>query len=342
MSKNNVIIITGGGSWGHHYIVKEIKEHLSDHRVVYVGSKDSDQEIFENDPDFFRTYFFDTHEEHDDNIFEQFKSYYSYWSYKQECKKIIEELEPKVVFSVGGYSAKPMAFAAKAKNIPLVIYEQNALSERINEELRPYATLFLSPYLSDSPISTYPVKSEYFTKQRIRSDIKCVFFLGSIKGASPIADLALSLAKDFKARGIKIIQQTGEEHLEEIRAKYEKIGVEAKLFGYKDKISSYMNEADLAVARAGSSTIWELSANGLPAIYIPYPGAWDNHQFFNAKFLADQKLGWLMREEAIDKQEVLSILDKNLTTISTKLISRIEPNGAQKIASLLKEFCERS
>jgi UDP-N-acetylglucosamine--N-acetylmuramyl-(pentapeptide) pyrophosphoryl-undecaprenol N-acetylglucosamine transferase len=103
-----------------------------------------------------------------------------------------------------------------------------------------------------------------------------------------------------------------------------------------------MNEADLAVARAGSSTIWELSANGLPAIYIPYSGAWDNHQFFNAKFLSDQKLGWLMREEAIDKQEVLSILDKNLTTISTKLISRIEPNGAQKIASLLKEFCEHS
>ncbi|MBN2823923.1 MAG: UDP-N-acetylglucosamine--N-acetylmuramyl-(pentapeptide) pyrophosphoryl-undecaprenol N-acetylglucosamine transferase, partial [Campylobacterales bacterium] len=178
----------------------------------------------------------------------------------------------------------------------------------------------------------------YFTKQRIRDEIKCVFFLGSAKGASPITDLALSLAKELKARDIKIIQQTGEENLEEIRAKYEKIGVEAKLFGYKDKISSYMNEADLAIARAGSSTIWELSANGLPAIYIPYPGAENNHQFFNAKFLADQKLAWLMREEAIDKKEIVSILDKNLTVMSTKLISRVEKNGAEKIASLLKEL----
>ncbi|MBN2825098.1 MAG: glycosyltransferase [Campylobacterales bacterium] len=338
MSKNNVIVITGGGSWGHRYIIQEVKEHLSDCRVVYVGSKGEDQEMFENDPDFFRTYFFDTHEDREESIFEQIKSYFNYRSFKNECKKIIEELQPKVVFSVGGYPSEPMAYAAKSKDVALVIYEQNALSERINEELRPYAKLFLSPYLNDSPISTYPVKNEYLIKQRVRDEVKCVFFLGSAKGASPITDLALSLAKELHARGIKIIQQTGEEHLDEIRAKYEKIGVDAKLFGYKDKISSYMNEADLAIARAGSSTIWELSANGLPAIYIPYSGAPNNHQFFNAKFLSEQKLAWLMREEAIDKKEILSILDKNLTAISTKLISRTEKNGAEKIASLLKEF----
>jgi len=99
-----------------------------------------------------------------------------------------------------------------------------------------------------------------------------------------------------------------------------------------------MNEADLAIARAGSSTIWELSANGLPALYIPYPKAQDDHQYHNAKFLVDQKLGWVMREDEIDKEKILAILDQDISLMSTKLISRIEKNGAEKIAMILKEL----
>jgi len=339
MGKNSVIMITGGGSWGHRYIISEVKEQLSDERVVYVGSANGqDKEWFDKDRDFFRSYFLNTSEESDKSFFQQITSFFSLWYAKREAIKIIEELNPKVVFCVGGYSAVPMAYAAKKMNIPLVIYEQNAYVEEINRELRSYAKYFISPYLNDSPVSTYPVKKDFFIKQRQRTEIKCLFFLGSAKGSSVMTDLALSLAKELDKRGIKIIHQTGEEHLEEVKKQFEALGVAAKLFGYREKISSFMNEADLAIARAGSSTIWELSANGLPALYIPYPKAPNDHQYHNAKFLVDQKLGWVMREDEIDKEKILSILDEDISLMSTKLISRIEKNGAEKIAMVLKEL----
>jgi len=57
MGKNSVIMITGGGSWGHRYIISEVKKQLSDERVVYVGSANGqDKEWFDKDRDFFRSY----------------------------------------------------------------------------------------------------------------------------------------------------------------------------------------------------------------------------------------------------------------------------------------------
>ncbi|MEA2028928.1 MAG: glycosyltransferase, partial [Campylobacterota bacterium] len=255
-----------------------------------------------------------------------------------ECVKIIKELKPKVIFSVGGHSAAPMAYAAKRMKIPLVIHEQNAYIERFHKNLRPYASYFISSYIEDSPIHAYPIKTEYFQKQRIRSDIKCVLFLGGSTGAKTINDLALSLAQNLHKKGIKIIHQTGEVHLEEVKKEYEAMGVEAKLFGYSKRVSSYMNEADIAIARAGASTLWELSANGLPTIFIPYSQAVEDHQYHNAKFLEDQKLAWIMREDQIYNDRILAIVDEDLSTISTKLQSRVEQNGDIKIAILLKEF----
>ncbi|RUM69975.1 MAG: UDP-N-acetylglucosamine--N-acetylmuramyl-(pentapeptide) pyrophosphoryl-undecaprenol N-acetylglucosamine transferase, partial [Sulfurovum sp.] len=89
-------------------------------------------------------------------------------------------------------------------------------------------------------------------------------------------------------------------------------------------------------ARAGASTLWELSATALPTLYIPYPYAASDHQYHNAQFLVEKNLAWLMREGEIDEKKVLSLLDANLSTVSEGLMGIVEKEGSKQIADLLK------
>ena len=66
-----------------------------------------------------------------------------------------------------------------------------------------------------------------------------------------------------------------------------------------------MQQADFAIARSGASTLWELSAMACPALYIPYPYAAGDHQFYNAKFLVDQEVAWIMREREMGLYRLL-------------------------------------
>jgi UDP-N-acetylglucosamine--N-acetylmuramyl-(pentapeptide) pyrophosphoryl-undecaprenol N-acetylglucosamine transferase len=73
----------------------------------------------------------------------------------------------------------------------------------------------------------------------------------------------------------------------------------------------------------------------VPSLYIPYPYAASDHQYYNAKFLVDQNLAWLIRESELDSSKVLEILDQDISEISAKLIDSVNPNGAKEIAKLL-------
>ena len=70
-------------------------------------------------------------------------------------------------------------------------------------------------------------------------------------------------------------------------------------------------------------------------LFIPYPYAAGDHQYHNAKFLEEQGVAWIMRENDIDNSKILSILDEDMSQKSTKLKEMIESDGAKKIAELL-------
>jgi len=123
-----------------------------------------------------------------------------------------------------------------------------------------------------------------------------------------------------------------------VRDAYDALGIDAEVFGFTTKLAAYMKEADFAIARAGASTLWELAATALPALFIPYPYAASDHQYHNAKFLVEKELAWLMREEEIEKERVLALLDEDLSAKSRGLMQTVEKNGAAQIADLLQSY----
>ncbi len=333
------IVMTGGGTGGHLAIIKAVKEHLKEEELIYIGStKGQDRQWFEADDDFAYKYFFETRGVVNQGALGKIKSLIMLFRATMQAIKLLREHKAKVVFSVGGFSAAATAFAAKVLRIPLVIHEQNAALGSLNKLLKSHAAAFISSYLEESPIKAYPIKQVFFDNARIREKVGTIIFLGGSQGAKAINRVALEIAPQLKERGIKIIHQAGQKNIDEVQKAYHDLGVEAEVFGFTTKLAEYMKEADLAIARSGASTLWELSATALPALYIPYPHAASDHQFHNAQFLVEKDLAWIMRESEIDKEKVLALLDEDLSEKSRGLMEIVEKNGSEKIAKLLTQI----
>ncbi len=345
------IVMTGGGTGGHLAIIKAVKEALVreqgagsreqlDDRpaeLVYIGStQGQDQQWFGEDEDFAARYFFETRGVVNQRKLGKVKSLWMLFKAFLKARKLLKKHHASVVFSVGGFSSAATAFAAKSMGIPLVIHEQNAALGSLNRMLKKYATVFISSYLEESPVKAYPIKEIFFEKARIREKVETVIFLGGSQGAMAINSLALELAPILHARGIRMIHQAGERNIDATKESYEKLGIEVEVFGFTTHLADYMAEADLAIARAGASTLWELSATGLPTLYIPYPYAAGDHQYHNAQFLVERDLAWLMREEEVDKKKILQLLDTPLSERSRGLIEIVERGGSKQIATLIQ------
>jgi len=333
------IVMTGGGTGGHLTIIKAVKEELLDEKIIYIGStKGQDQAWFSEDKQFKSCYFLPTQGVVNQGLLGKIKSVFMLIKATIKARKILKASQAKVVFCVGGFSAAPTSFAAKILGIPLVIHEQNAAIGSLNKLLRPYSATFISSYEEQSPIKAYPIKKEYFEKSHIREKIKSIIFLGGSQGAQAINKLALELAPILKEKDIKIIHQAGERNIDEVKKAYANLGIEAEVFGFTTQLSDYMQKADFAIARSGASTLWELSAIACPTLYIPYPYAAGDHQYYNAKFLVDQNVAWIMRESELDVKKVIELLDENLKEKSEKLQGMIQKDGASQIANLLKNI----
>ena len=331
--------MTGGGTGGHLVIVKAVKEQLRGEDLIYIGSTaGQDRQWFGDDEDFEAAYFLKTRGVVNQGAVGKLKSLLMLAKATIEARRLLKKHHAKVVFSVGGFSAAATAFAAKLSGIPLVIHEQNAALGSLNKLLKPYAAAFISSYIEDSPIHAYPIKQIFFDQARVRTEVKKIIFLGGSQGAKAINELALSLAPVLKERGIGIIHQAGEKNIDEVKKQYADLGIDAEVFGFTTKLADSMREADFAVARAGASTLWELAATGLPTLFIPYPYAASDHQYYNAKFLADKGLAWIMREGEIDEERVLSLVTETHTGVSKGLIEAVERDGSKKIAELLKSI----
>jgi len=334
------LCITGGGTGGHLMIAEALLEASKDENVIFIGStKGQDKRYFEHSELVKDVYFLETTGIVDKKHIKKIPAILKLLKAFLKAREILKSHHIEAVYSVGGFSAAPAAIAAISLKIPLFIHEQNAVAGKLNTILKPYAKSFLSAYDQDAKIKGYPVKDEFFKKARIRTTLKSVIFLGGSHGAKAINDLALSVALELKKREIKIVHQAGEFDYERVKNEYKNMGVEVELYGFTNEISTLIENADLACSRAGASTLWELTSNGCPTFYIPYPYAAGDHQYFNAKFIVDNEMGWCEREAIDLKDKFLDILDSDLSLKSKKLISYANDGVALEMIKEVKNLC---
>ena len=328
-----IYAITGGGTGGHLTIAKALKKEIirRGDKVVFIGSSNGqDKSWFENDSGCEDKIFLDSYGVTNRTGLAKFQSFYNLIKLGLSLNPVFKKYRFDAVISVGGYSSAPASFLAIFKRIPLFIHEQNASIGKLNKLIKPFSKEFFSSYLETSKVKDYPIENIFFEKARVRKKINTIIFLGGSQGAKFINDFAIKVAPELKKRGIKIIHQTGKLDFERMKNAYSKIEVDAEIIDFHPKLSQFIISSDLAVSRSGASTLWELSANGLPAFFIPYPLA-NNHQWFNAKFIQDKGLGWLHNQNEVLPEYLYQILDEVLEKKSKSLIEIISPNGVKKI-----------
>ena len=336
-----MIAITGGGTGGHLAIAKAFANELNSRgiKAIFIGSSSGQDKMwFENSDIFEATYFLNSSGVVNKRGFGRLKSLINILNLAFKCKKIFKFHKVSSVISVGGYSAAPAAFGAIICGKKLYIHEQNAVIGRLNLILKPFAREFFSSYFE--PKFDYPVDEKFFKISKIRKNLNTILFLGGSQGANFINNLALSLAKDLDKNGIKIIHQCGQKDYEIIVEKYKELNIKAEVFAFSKDIDLFMSRADFCISRAGASTIWELCAASLPTLFIPFPYAANNHQFYNAKFLNDQNAAMVLKEDEIDSKNLLNIIyNLNLEDISQKLINLLNKNGSKVIIDRILQDC---
>ena len=334
-----MIAISGGGTGGHLVIAKNIKEELNKRGIkpIFIGSTyGQDRLWFENDSGFEATFFLNSKGVVNKGFFGKIYQLLKilYLSLKQY--QIFKKYNIQKVFSVGGFSSAPTVFGAIFFKKELYIHEQNSVIGSLNKIAKPFAKEFFSSFDKMSYCKDYPILDSFLTTKRIRKNLKCILFLGGSLGAVSINELAFALSKDLLKKGIKIIHITGERNYQQAVSFYKKENLNVEVKSFDKNLAQTLFLCDFAISRAGASSVFELSANAIPTLFIPYPYAAKDHQYHNAKFLANKKLAFVIRENEIDKDKILELIfSVNLEEISAKLFHNFTKNGSECIVERL-------
>ena len=219
--------------------------------------------------------------------------------------RLYETFRPSAVIGFGGYPALPALLAARADKVPTLIHEQNAVLGRVNRLMAGKVDAVATAYdevqrlpakaRDKTHLVGNPVRDEVLALRELpfplidEDGIFRLLVTGGSQGATILSDVVpegLAMLPEHFRRRLQVTQQCRAEDIERVRARYAELGIPADLATYMADMPERLNWAHLVIARAGASTIAELTAAGRPAILVPLPSATDDHQTFNAREMA--------------------------------------------------------
>jgi UDP-N-acetylglucosamine--N-acetylmuramyl-(pentapeptide) pyrophosphoryl-undecaprenol N-acetylglucosamine transferase len=288
------LIIAGGGSGGHFFPAQAIMSELLKRGTIeylYVGSDAGIESrkwtLPESNRRLLRVRGF-----RNKTLAEKLAALFLLADSMNESNRIIKDFMPDAFLGVGGYASFPVIMTAVLRRIPAAIHEQNSVPGLANRVLSRFVKkIFVSFETSNrylpagkSVHTGLPIRFKPRKQDGSTSHTKTILVLGGSQGAHQINSMVMSsleTLKDIK-ESVSFIHQTGTDDYRQVMDAYESSGFNAQVFGFIDDMGPVFEKADIAVSRAGASTLFELAAYGIPSILIPYPFAASDHQTLNA------------------------------------------------------------
>ena len=257
------------------------------------------------------------------------KAYTRAFTSQFEAKKLIKEFKPDIVIGTGGYACWPALAVAAKMGIPTMLHESNSFPgmavrklqetvdvimtnfESTRELLSPKACVVNvgNPVRRDCSVLT---RADARAKLGIDSEKFVVLSFGGSLGAECLNNVAVDYMQNFAASREDVLcyHVGGRNYYKDAKQKLEAIKLlESKrnvLIDFTSDLPTYMAAADVVICRAGAMTITELARMGKAAIIIPSVNVTDNHQYKNAKALADAGAAVLLEESAISSGDSAS------------------------------------
>jgi UDP-N-acetylglucosamine--N-acetylmuramyl-(pentapeptide) pyrophosphoryl-undecaprenol N-acetylglucosamine transferase len=261
---------------------------------------------------------------------------------------ILRKLKPSCVLGMGGFVAGPGAIAAKLLGIPLVIHEQNAIPGTTNKILSKVANRVLAAFpdtfskATNAIVVGNPVRSG-FEKEvtEISNDRPMhLLVLGGSLGAKAINEILPQLIQSLHFE-VELWHQTGRAHFELTKDIYGNNVMGAKIEPFINDMAKAYQWADIVICRSGAMTVSEVAVAGLPAIFIPYPHAIDDHQTANAQWMVRNNAAYLLpqSEMSIEKlSEILTEINANRDKLE-KMKMNAKRMGIHNAAERVAQYC---
>lgn len=240
---------------------------------------------------------------------------------------LMRKFKPDVVIGTGGYVCFPVLVAGHMTKKLCYLHEQNAFPGLANRTLEKYVkNIFLGfpdakNYFKNPEKSVdagNPVRRSFFTiskreareKLGIPQDDFVVFTFGGSLGSEKINGVAAELAGIFNGHpGVSLIAGTGKWHYDDVMEQIKNSGVtlqdNIRIKAYIDNMDLHLLACDVVISRAGALSLAETTVCGKAAILIPSPNVTGNHQYYNAKAIADRGGAILIEEKDLDLKNVV-------------------------------------
>ncbi len=267
--------------------------------------------------------------------------------------KLISSTKPKVVLSLGGYAAMPASIGAILRRIPVVVTEQNARASSTNKFLSKFAANCALPFAAtDLPgeVTGNPIRSSILgldLDRRLQARAALgvadhqrliAVWSGSLGARSvnnavrDMADLILDRPEYF------VYHVVGKRDFADHQTNG---GKNYRVIEYETNMQRLLAAADVAICRAGASTVSELAIAGVPSILIPLPGAPKDHQTHNARELEKDGAAILLSDAELSGPRLLDILDEvteipeTRQAMSRAALAVARPDAASAVADML-------
>lgn len=260
---------------------------------------------------------------------------------------VMRRIQPDVVLGLGGYITLPAGLMAALCGKPLVLHEQNSVAGMANKVLAQLSQRVFCAFPHVMPKAEWvgnPLREGFVTQaspaERFaqRSGPLRLLVVGGSLGAQALnAMVPQALALIPTEQRPHVIHQSGAKQIDALRQAYADAGVQAELTPFINDTAQAFAEADVVIARAGASTVTELAAVGVAAIFVPFPHAVDDHQTTNARFLVDAGGGWLIAQSQLQPQDLANRLQfmtrRTLLACAEKAYAMRKIEAAQAVAA---------
>lgn len=323
------IIVTAGGTGGHIYpalaIIEKFQQLEKDLEVLYIGTHNR----MEKDIVPKRGIPYESIEIYGFSktmILRDMKNIFLIRNATKKCEKIMREFRPDVVIAMGGYVTYPVMKAAHKCGVKTFIHEQNSIPGKSNlmlekyadivglsfEESRKYFTKAKKVVYTGNPCGEHAVTEKPMSKLELglSKSKKLVIIVAGSLGSESLNEKMKTFLHQIGKASYEVLYITGKDFYEDF-SKDEVFPSNVKVIPYLDHLSALMKRADLIVTRAGASTISEILALRLPAIFIPSPYVVNNHQYYNALSIKNKNAGELIEE----KHLTADLLEKTINDI---------------------------
>jgi UDP-N-acetylglucosamine--N-acetylmuramyl-(pentapeptide) pyrophosphoryl-undecaprenol N-acetylglucosamine transferase len=351
--------LAGGGTGGHSYPALAVAERLREGvgtELIYYGTANGPERAFAEEQEIdYRVV--PAAQLRGRSPVRVSRGLWNLWRGSRAARRWMREDRPDAVFATGGYGAAPIGRAARQQRIPLIVFLPDVKPGWAVKLLQRYASTVACsvegslPYLSDSKavVTGYPVRRQFVEATReegirrfgLDAAVQTLLIAGGSLGAHQI-NLVISNELPRLLPRVQIIHISGRDEFDWLDRERAQLPDWQRdryhLHAYTEEMAYAMAAADLAVMRAGASTLGELPAMGLPAILIP--GGFSD-QSVNASYLEERGAARTRTNATIDGlvEDVIGLLDDDLRreAMATAMSALSQGDAVSRIASLLRE-----